>query len=135
MTRTRYTLSDLGGSLDWAALLHFVQHLDHTSALVRAMYPEHRERFEWASGEMDAAIMADLIDAVNCLRWELACSRLPKGKSKPRRIPRYPRPGVSDDAGTQTIGSDPIPVSQFDAWWESQNGTEEQGGEHQCRTT
>lgn len=122
MTRTRFTLSDLGGSLDWVTLFHFVQNLDHTSALVRKLYPDQREAFEWMAGERNAAIMADLIDAINNLRWESACARAPKGTSKPRKLPLYPRPGAKDqDKGEKVIGSDPIPVSQFDEWWESQD--------------
>lgn len=120
MTRTRFTLSDLGGSLSWAALLHFTRHLNHTSELVRELYPEHRLRFEWMAGEHTAAIMADLIDCVNLSRWEFALANTPKGKSKPRRFDPYPRPGVKPQGKSEkVIGSDPIPVSQFDEWWES----------------
>lgn len=127
MTRTRYKLSDLGGPLDWAALLHFVQHLDHSSALYRAANPERLEQCLWMSGDMDAYIMADLVDCVNNLTWNLQCANTPKGKTRPRRPKAYRRPGETQGEGENVIGKDPVPVSRFDEWWESGGPTKARG--------
>ena len=117
MSRTAYTLRDLGGRLSWASMAHFVQWLPPGSATSRATNPDVDV---WASGDMTAAVVADLIDAVNMLRYEWALGNTPKGRRRPKRPKRYPRPWAKDDdAGGQRYGRDPIPVSQFDAWWES----------------
>lgn len=122
-------MSDLGGSLDWATLFFFVQHLDHTSALYRASHPDKLEQCLWLSGEVNAYLFAELIDAVNVLTWNLQCANTPRGKSRPRKPKPYPRPGVKMDKGVRKFGRDPIPVSQFDEWWESAQPTAKSGGD------
>lgn len=125
MTRTRFTLSDLGGPLDWVALIRFVKNLDHSSALVRAAYPEKAEQFRWFSGERTAELLAELIDCVNILTWNLQTVNTPKGRSRPKKPKPYPRPGAKQDKGERVIGKDPIPVSKFDEWWEACETKEE----------
>lgn len=121
MTLTSFTLDDLGRALSWRALSHFVAHLPPTSALVREMHPEMGATLAWADGSMVAPLLADLIDSVAYGRWEYLASRVPKGKKRPRVPKRMPRPWEKAEVekGERRVGSDPIPISEFDSWWES----------------
>ena len=119
MTRTRFTLDDLGGALSWRALLHFAANLEPTSRLVRAMHPEIEDMAPWLDGTMVAPLVADLIDCTNYGRWEYAVSLTKKGKSKPREPKAWPRPWRKAGKGEKKIGRDPIPISEFEDWWES----------------
>lgn len=123
MTRTRYTLADVGGALSWASLWHFVQWLPPEAAINRARTPEVAA---WAAGDVIAAILADLIDATNMGRYEFALANTPKGKSKPKEPKRYPRPWATND-GTESMGRDPIAIEDFAAWWDSKNDEHEEG--------
>lgn len=60
-------------------------------------------------------LIADLIDVVNAFRVEAANKGREKGKPKAKPIKPYPRPGVKSKE--RHIGSKPIPVSKFKAWW------------------
>lgn len=104
MTRTRYTLRDVGGALPWGALLHFVEHLGHDSATWRAANPEDQTHL-WLDGSMVAPILADLYDLLN---------QRSAGKSRQRP---YPRPWAKNRS-TERYGRKPIPIRDFDAWWD-----------------
>lgn len=111
---THYQLTDVGGALSWGALLHFVSYLPRTSALSQEMRPlDDTER--WMRGEGTAAILADIFDAIRVLDVEV----MAKGsRRKPRQPKPYPRPWAKGK-GEKHIGSDPIPIAQFDSWWDS----------------
>lgn len=121
MTLTRFTLDDLGRALSWRALSHFVDHLPPTSALMRELRPESAETLAWLDGSMVAPLLADLIDSVAYGRWEYLASHVPKGKRMPKEPRRLPRPWDRAEAekGVRRVGRDPIPISEFDSWWES----------------
>lgn len=134
MTRTGLTLDDLGGRLSWAALLHFVHRLPPDSALYGELYGtpsgagadmsprDVMERSAFASQANTNNILASIYDAMRDLTWLFECANTPKKRSRPRRIPPYPRPGVRDpDKGVRVIGRDPIRVADFDAWWDSKS--------------
>ena len=125
MTLADKTLDDLGGALSWRALLHFVTCLGPTSALVRELRPELNEMAPWLDGSMVAPLLADLIDCLNMQRWERAVAA--SGK-KPRKPKRVTRPWDGGGKGERVIGRDPIPVSEFEAWWESAGSKDRQGG-------
>jgi len=113
LTMTGYQLRDVGGALSWGALLHFVQFLPRTSALSRELVPPS-DAERWTDGTVVAALVADLIDTVNAMGVAL----MAKGSGRSPSWPRpYPRPWAKDE-GTR-YGSDPIPVEDFDAWWDS----------------
>ena len=112
MTSTRYTLRDIGGALPWGALLHFVQYLPRTSALSRELEPTSDEE-RWASGHATAAILADIYDALSQLNANF-CAR--GSGRRAQAVKPYPRPWAKG-TGERTVGSDPIPVSDFEAWW------------------
>lgn len=114
MTCTRYTLHDVGRALSWGALSHFVQYLPRTSALSRDLQPMTDEEL-WASGNATAAILADIYDALNQLNTNV-CNHW-AGKSASRVTP-YKRPWDHQTA-TRVLGNDPIPVQDFEDWWNS----------------
>ena len=111
MTRMGARLSDVGRSLPWDALSVFVKWLPADSALYRSMHPK-----EWQFERMTPYVLADLYDLVAVLRAEYGAAHTKGGKVKPPKP--YPRPGFKDP-NEKKIGKDPIPISQFDEWWES----------------
>lgn len=112
LTMTHYQLRDVGGALPWGALLHFVCHLPRTSALSRELLPLS-EAERWTDGTLVAPMLADLIDVVNAAAAVLAA----KGTGhQPRRPRPYRRPWAT--GGETRIGSEAVPVADFEAWWD-----------------
>lgn len=101
LTLTGYTLDDVGERLNWCSLYSFIKHLPPSSAFFREEYPEEAE---WANGWKNAAILADLWDLIAAIHAK-------RGKE-----PKYQRPGTKDES-TQRHGADPIPISQWEDWW------------------
>ena len=114
VTRTRHTLADVGGALPWGALRHFVAYLGHDSALWRETHPEEAKTLPWEDGSMVAPLLADVFDVTALVAWTTANkgAKHPKPKPKP-----YPRPWVAR-ANERHYGSKPIPISEFDSWWD-----------------
>ena len=117
MTRTGYRLAQLGEELTWGTLGIFIKGLGPDSATYASMHPE---RYAWDSGAMVPWILADLIDAVNFLRYEHALANTPKNASKPKEPRPYPRPGAENETEYYRVGRDPIPISKFNQWWEGE---------------
>lgn len=70
----------------------------------------------WAEGMATAAILADIFDALNQLNANMCA----KGSGHRPRTPKpYPRPWRKG-MGERIVGKDPIPVSDFETWWESE---------------
>ncbi len=109
MTRTRYTLDDLGGGLPARALLAFVRHLPPESATVGETAPDAGG---WSRTDM---LLARICEGIEELLWVTAC-RGAKRSSWPKRPQRIPRPGVEPEGGRR-IGRDPIPIADFDTWY------------------
>lgn len=114
MTKTRFTLSDLGHALPERALLAFVRHLPESSLVARdAGGDEAWRRWEWARQEPVPWLLAGVVDELRNLQYVVAQSATKERLDRPRRIPR---PGVDDDR--ERIGSGAIPASEWDAFWE-----------------
>jgi len=62
----------------------------------------------WSVAEQLAAILVDTLAFAN---WQRAGK---KSAPKPKRLPR-----PWEQTKAQTLGRDPIPISEFDDWWES----------------
>lgn len=115
MTRTAYTLDDLGEGLSEVALLNFCQHLPATSELFKELYPEEAKDADWQNNAILPQLVATLIDELRVFQWMFAQS-----KSKRNIKNKFPepikRPGITDK--TKKYGKDPIPVSDFKSWYE-----------------
>jgi len=110
MTNTRWTLADVGQAMPWSALLAFVEYIPPDSALARS----RGDDATWTRDQMLLALIADELAAAN---WIAVC-RSQKKKSKwPKKPKPIPRPGVEKDAGAKRIGSEPIPISEFEKWY------------------
>lgn len=108
MTRTRFTLDDVPAVMGWTTLAHFVAYLKPGSALHDELHPN------LASYDFKAGILADIFDLLATFRhvYVSANSKAHKPRPKP-----YPRPWLEKQV--RHYGKDPIPMSQFDAWWDS----------------
>ena len=122
MTRAGMTLDDIPARMPWRAFINFYTHLDAGSAYAAEVSPESAG---WQGTARVPALLADIFDAINMLRYETALANTPKRKQKPKKPKPYPRPGVKADEGTR-IGRGAIPASKFEEWW---------GGEAQCQET
>ena len=107
ITRTRYTLDDVGGELPERALLAFVRRLPMESETRAALSPD----CGWSRTEH---LLARLCEGVEQLAWIESCKGLKKSKWPPRPK-RIQRPGVEPDG--KRVGRDPIPISDFDDWY------------------
>lgn len=116
MTLTRYTLRDIGGALSWGALSHFVQYVPRTSALSKEIQPTSEAEL-WANGNATAALLADIYDALNQLNSNVVAQSTGR---RAQRVKPYKRPWEQAQ-GVKRLGSDPIPVSEFEDWWASEH--------------
>lgn len=116
MTRTRFTLSDLGGGLPARALLAFVSHLPPDSATCREVRGDSEDEVRWQEPSLVPMLLAEIADTAHYVSWEVAQanSKTDLRSRKPRPIER---PGVVTDGDIRTYGSGAIPVSDFDDWW------------------
>ncbi|PMQ19281.1 hypothetical protein CIK84_11260 [Glutamicibacter arilaitensis] len=85
-----------------------MRHAPAGSAIARAMHPEVAA---WANGEVNAQLLALIGDMLAEGNWQRAGR---KNAPHPKPIDR---PGAEN--GSRSFGKDPIPISQFDDWWES----------------
>lgn len=94
--------------LSWRDLWVVVTQAPPGSAIHRAVEPE---KAAWASGELDAWFLAAQVDLLAAGNWQR------QGKNNARKPEPIQRPGEKKK-GT-VLGADPIPVSEFDAWWDA----------------
>ncbi|AYN58243.1 tail assembly chaperone [Arthrobacter phage Kepler] len=100
-------LEDLGTpALSWRDLLVIVRQAGPSSALVRALQPELAA---WASGQVLADLAATMVDLLAAANWQR------QGKKSAPKPKRVKRPG--QDTGEKKFGRAPIPVKDFDDWW------------------
>lgn len=78
------------------------------SATLRALKPEETK---FASRLQTNAILADVFDAIAAFAMMFAKAHGGKGKAPEP----YPRPWAKQDV--QKIGSDPIPIKDFNDWY------------------
>ena len=109
MTRTRFTLDDLGGALSWSALFSFISYLDGTSATAR----ELGKATGWDTITQTNILLADLYDLIQVLNANF-CG-FASGK-KPQKFKPYPRPGTEPEK--RHFGAKPLPPDELRAWFE-----------------
>lgn len=114
ITRAGMSLDDVPARLSWRALSVFVRHLDVASAYVREVEPEVAR---WVAPESLRPMLADIYDLLSTLNHNLVAAN---SKHRPRKPKPYPRPG-KQDKGT-VVGKDPIPIKDFDEWWNGGSG-------------
>lgn len=115
MTLTGFTLDDLGERLTYRALFSFIQNLPKTSALWKATHPNDIDYALWESQEIVPQLLARLSDQISQLAWMYSSANTTKKQPKPKPLTR---PGV-ESAKEEVYGKDPIPISQFNDWWDS----------------
>lgn len=96
-------------SFGWGNLLAFVHHLPPTSAVYREKYGEPAA---FASELKRNMILADIFDVLQTFDYHY----IKTTGGKARKPKPYTRPWAVDD-GTEHIGSDPIPISEFKDWY------------------
>lgn len=107
LTRTIYTLDDVGGSLSWGAFASFISNLDTSSALARDL----GKATGWENILATNSILADIYDLLQVIHGDLYAL----GGHKPRQIKPYPRPGRDEDK-KRKIGSGAMPLDQLRKW-------------------
>jgi len=109
MTRTRYTLEDVGGALSWSSLASFIKYLDGTSALARDL----GKATGWETTAKTNEILANIFDLLQVINANLV--NMASGGKKKVKVKPYPRPGRDED-NTRKIGKGALPVEDLHAW-------------------
>lgn len=60
-------------------------------------------------------MLADIFDAIERLNFLIRIKFRNEGEPPPRSPKPYPRPGQKEE--TLNIGSDPIPIADFNEWY------------------
>lgn len=107
MTRTCYTLDDIGGALSWRSLYSFIKFLGTDSALARDL----DKSTGWETTIKTNAILADIYDLLQVINSNLVGI----GGGKPKKPKPYPRPGRDEDK-KRKIGKDAVPVTDLREW-------------------
>ena len=107
LTKTSYTLDDVGGALSWSALNSFVRNLDSSSALARDLGVQTG----WENTLTTNQILADIYDLLQVIA--IMVSR------KKKQIKPYPRPGAKE---TRKFGKGALPVNDLHQWIKERQG-------------
>ena len=110
ITRTAYTLDDVGGRLSWSALSSFIKNLDTGSALAKAL----DKTTGWENTLQANIILADIYDLLQVTN-SLLITMATQGKKR-KRITPYPRPGK--DRNTRKLGKGAMPLNALSKWME-----------------
>ena len=108
MTQLGMPFADAARAFGWGNLADFANNLPQQSATWRALYADE-SRFTTPLQQM--ATMADLYDAIAALTHLVAKAFGAKGRAPEP----YPRPWKK--GGGNSLGSDPIPISEYDEWY------------------
>lgn len=110
MTRTVYTIDDIGGALSWSSLAAFIKFLGTDSALAKDL----GKSTGWEEPIKTNMILADLYDLLQILNSNVC--RLGRGKTNRKPKP-YPRPGRAEDK-KRKIGKGAMPLDELRRWME-----------------
>lgn len=107
---------DLGGRLSARGLMGFLAHLPISSATSRRLNAECADFADWHGSDKANMLLAALVDELRMLSWGF--SQAHSEHSLRRYMPEpIPRPGIPKR--DRRVGYDPIPIKDFDSWWES----------------
>lgn len=104
LTRTSYSLDDVGGALSWGSLHSFITNLGTDSALAKDL----GKSTGWEDTLTTNQILADIYDILQVIAILLSRKR--------KRITPYPRPGA--DKNNRTIGKGAMPFNELREWFE-----------------
>ena len=110
LTKTNYTLDDVGGRLSWSALSSFIKNLDTDSALARDL----GRSTGWEKTIQTNILLADVFDLLQVINANLV-GFTSGGKQKVKYKP-YPRPGKEEDKNR--IGKGALPLPDLRKWME-----------------
>lgn len=115
-----FTLDDLGARLSCRALISFIKYLPATSATCKKLNPDKEEQIQWQETNLLPQLLATACDHLAYIGYVLSTSnsKHPKQIQKPEPIDR---PGINKHE-KKKYGSDAIPISEWDAWWNSKGG-------------
>lgn len=111
LTRTGYTIDDIGDRLTWSVLLSFINNLDNDSATGKAL-----GKFTgWEKTDQTNTILADMFDLLQVINNHIT----QLGGSKKKKFTPYPRPG-QENKNTETIGGkdSALPYTELQEWFE-----------------
>lgn len=111
MTRTVYTIDDIGGALSWSSLAAFIKYLGTDSALAKDL----GKSTGWEETIKTNAILADIFDMLQTLNNNLV--NFGSGGKTRKKTKPYPRPGRADDK-KRTIGKGAMPLPKLREWME-----------------
>lgn len=112
LTKTNYSLDDVGGRLSWSALNSFIKNLDTDSATAR----ELGKSTGWETTMKTNIILADIYDMLQVINANLMSFGGKSKKPKP-----YPRPTDKDE--NKRVGKGALPLDELREWIRSkQNG-------------
>lgn len=90
--------------LTWCDLRAIIHQAPRDSAVARSTLGEH------APWDLASHLLASVVDALHAIIWQLGGGKGPRPKL-------LPRPGSKQQS--MSFGSDPIPASKFEEWWNS----------------
>lgn len=115
LTRTGYTLDDVGGRLSWSALSSFIYNLQSDSATYRDL----GKTTGWEDTIKTNFILADIYDLLQVINANI----IGLGGNKHRKINPYPRPNDKDKDDVKKIGKGALPYEKLKEWFkERRNG-------------
>lgn len=103
LTRTDYSLEDVGGTLSWGSLRSFIKNIGTDSALAK----ELGKSTGWEDTLTTNQILADIFDILQVIAILISRKR--------KRITPYPRPGA--DKNNRKIGKDALPFNDLREWF------------------
>lgn len=138
LARMGWRVDQIPHQLDWVAVAAIARHCAEGSALYQARRIEKiGARAEWSA---DRHINVSILDQLRIANWYTAAENAAKArKTIPPPPQPTPRPGDEEELdasgfprnanGTRQVGHDPIPMDQFDSWWNASNEDRESWGE------
>lgn len=115
ITRTRYTVNDIGGPLSWGSLYSFLKGLGPDSATAR----ELGKSTGWENTLKTNALLADIFDMLQIINANLV--NYASGGKKKTKIKPYPRPGKDNDK-TRKFGKGALPLNELRDWFRRKQG-------------
>ena len=103
LTRTAYSLDDVGGTLSWGSLHSFIKNLGSDSALAK----ELGKSTGWENTLTTNQILADIYDILQVIAILITRKR--------KRITPYPRPGK--EKNNRKIGKGAMPFNELREWF------------------